>query len=225
MIGEDIHRRAFRDTRSLYGGGDPQLFSEHLLRFARDFAGPAVLDLGCATGNYMEQLRRIGKACIGADVNPRYVEAAVSRGLDACVVGQELPFRDRSFDSVLLFEVAEHLADVRPVLLEAARVARRNILLTVPNCAGLDGMRNAGAVYEHFLERDHRNFFTPESMRDLLGGIFQDFQLTEGDPIRPTDFAAGKVAQLLLKAAAKLGFLRPKYFSRLYVVVSLENGR
>jgi SAM-dependent methyltransferase len=53
--------------------------------------------------------------------------------------GLQLPFRDRSFDAVVAFEVIEHLPDVATALDEMLRVVRRpgHIVIGLPNHASL----------------------------------------------------------------------------------------
>lgn len=51
----------------------------------------------------------------------------------------QLPFKDRSFDAVVAFEVIEHLPDVRAALEEAVRVVRPpgHVIIGLPNHASL----------------------------------------------------------------------------------------
>ena len=111
MIGEEIRAGVFRDTKNYYEQVPADMVARQLLTFAKKHAGKEVLDLGCATGNYSLALASMGYSVKGADVNPRYVELARGRGVDAYLVQGPLPFADRSFDTVLLFEVLEHLPD------------------------------------------------------------------------------------------------------------------
>ncbi len=43
-----------------------------------------------------------------------------------------LPFRDKAFDYVILFEVLEHVDDVKQVLAESLRVARNAVFVSYP---------------------------------------------------------------------------------------------
>jgi len=222
-IGGEIRKEAYRDTSSFYQSeAAVGLISENLVRFAVRWCGKSVLDLGCSTGNYMIRLNSLGFRCTGADVNPGYVEAAKKRGLEVVHVTGNLPFPDKSFDSVLMFEVAEHIPDLEPLLREVRRVARKNILITVPNCEGYDELKKSGLTFEHFLEADHKNFFTPETLRRYLSDLFEDFEIRAGDPVNPASLASPFLVRIFLKAYAKVGLIRPKYFTRLYTVVHLS---
>lgn len=102
------------------------------MRWLQANASGDVLDIGCAD---------------------RWAEAAISPrcrylGLDSVVTGASryrarpevfadagyLPFRDQCFDTVLLLEVAEHLAEPRRAMASIARVLRPGgvLLLTMP---------------------------------------------------------------------------------------------
>jgi len=74
---------------------------------------------------------------------------------DACT----LPFSDGAVDTILSFETLEHLTDPARALLEYRRVARRNLIITVPNCQLSEGMRQSGLIYNHWIDRSHVNFW------------------------------------------------------------------
>ena len=209
--------------------------SEWHLEFIKKYSGKKVLDLGCATGNYGVELKRSGFDWVGADINKKYVEMARHEGLEAHVVGETLPFPDRSFDTVILIEVLEHASGPGKILDEARRVARRNILVTVPDCAGLEELRSGGLTYEHFLETDHVNFFTKASLEKLLSVYSDDVKVGQARPIRPwlfceKPFPKGILSVIIRKAVSlsvRMGFLEPKYYISLYAVVNFQdtNGK
>jgi SAM-dependent methyltransferase len=185
MIGEDIRNRVFRDTNSFYLTPAGVVASPSLVRFARRHAGQEVLDLGCAIGSYSLRLMELGYTVTGADINPEYVRKARDRGVNAQVVTDLLPFADGSFDTVLLFEVVEHLENPAPVLREARRVARKNVLITVPHSGDVELLQRQGLLYEHFADLDHKNFFTVESLRELLNAHFPAVRVWKGNGLNP----------------------------------------
>ena len=79
-----------------------------------------------------------------------------------------LPFPDQAFDSVLAFEILEHIPDSGVGLQEIRRVCRSGLLLSVPDCAQVDDLANAGLAYSHYLDHSHCNFFEETSLRRLL---------------------------------------------------------
>jgi SAM-dependent methyltransferase len=95
-----------------------------------------ILDVGCGLGHYLTF--QLGAQ--GVDINPINVADCLGRGLDASVMLPDiLLFEDMSFDSVLLDNVLEHIAEPFPLISEIKRVLRSDgtLLIGVP---GLKGM-------------------------------------------------------------------------------------
>lgn len=226
----------YRDSKTWYADiSNTVATSEWHVGFIKKYAGRKVLDLGCATGKYGVELKRFGFEWVGADINEKYVEMARRKGLESHTVSGTLPFVDRSFDTVIMIEVLEHVTEPKKILDEASRVARKNILITVPDCAGFEELRSGGLTYEHFLEIDHVNFFTKDSLKKLLSGYSDDVKVGQARPIRPwlfreEPFPKGILSVIIRKTVSfsvRLGLLRPKYYTSLYAVVTLRdiNGK
>jgi SAM-dependent methyltransferase len=82
-----------------------------------------ILDVGCGLGMYVEKFRRYSQDVFGVDVDPEKVEKASIRLPNISLApAEDLPFKDRSFDVVLLHEVIEHVVDDRRAIREANRV-------------------------------------------------------------------------------------------------------
>jgi ubiquinone/menaquinone biosynthesis C-methylase UbiE len=171
-----------------YGTGMPAEVGRHyraFIRFARRHGGISVLDLGCGFGAYSCELVKAGMKCVGCDINLDYLRTAAAEGLPVVNVDSALPFADRSFDSVLMFEVMEHVADLDKVLAEAFRVARTNVLITVPNSENIEQMKENDVTYAHMLSSDHLHFFEPGSLENLLRRYCKDDSIERSDPIYP----------------------------------------
>jgi SAM-dependent methyltransferase len=135
--------------------------------------------------------------------------------------GERLPFPDRSFDTVLLFEVLEHLPDPDPVIHEARRLARENVLITTPNSGGIDELRRNGLLYEHFADLDHKNFFTESSLHALLDQNFASVAIREGDGINPFLMAPFRPIRYAGALLARLHLVPPRFYFRLYAVAEI----
>src|SRR3954465_11104339 len=141
-----------RTRDDFYSPGIPARHGEYyraFVRFARKHVGETVLDVGCGYGAYARALAEQGTQCVGCDVNLEYLREAQTRGLPVAAVDSQLPFADRTFDSVLLFEVIEHVANLQKILQESFRVARRNVLITVPNSEDIELMKANDVTYAH----------------------------------------------------------------------------
>lgn len=219
---ELTREKIFVDAKTQYLKTEGRVFGKEHLNFCRQYAGKRILDFGCATGDYCLELKKLGFECVGVDINERYIEIAREKGVEAYVIKEHLPFEDRSFATVILIEVLEHVPHPGKVLEEAKRVARKNILITVPDCGGFETLKNYGLTYGHFLAIDHINFFTKKELEDLLSKSFKKFQVEERGEI-----ALGKLGLpwWLRKPIAllyKLKIIKTNIYYNLFAVVDLE---
>ena len=209
-----------------YKPGIPAVPGEHyraFVRFARRHAGASILDLGCGFGAYSGALIEEGRTCVGCDINLDYLRKA-KKNLPVVNVDTSLPFKDRAFDTVLILEVIEHVADIEGVLAEAFRVARKNVLITVPNSENIELMKANDVTYAHMLSSDHVHFFDPDSLEGLLRRYSKDISIEKADPIYPFWFVGRSLPFYGLKLLFRLGLLKPRFFSRLYAVASVRQN-
>jgi 2-polyprenyl-6-hydroxyphenyl methylase/3-demethylubiquinone-9 3-methyltransferase len=96
-----------------------------------DWAGKAVLDLGCAGGFMAEALAQRGADVTGIDPAVQAIDAARAHAREGglCIgydvgVGEVLPDDSASFDAVVCVDVLEHVSDLNKVLAEVARTLR-----------------------------------------------------------------------------------------------------
>ena len=221
MIGDEIRNSVFRDTKSFYRQFPADVVARPLINFTKKHAGKEILDLGCATGNYCRCLGKLGYSVKGADVNAEYVATARERGVDAVLIEDAVPFPDRSFDTVLVFEVLEHLADPEQVIKEAKRLSRHNVLFTTPNSGGVERLQCEGLLFEHFADLDHKNFFTEESLGRLLRPHFARVKIFKGEGINPLALIGIRPLRLLGKALTKAGLVPVQHHFRLYAVAEM----
>jgi len=216
-----------KTRQEIYQPGLPAPPGEHyraFVRFARKHAGASILDLGCGYGAYGGALMKEGLKCVGCDINLNYLKRAAQHGLPVVNVDSTLPFADRSFDSVVLFEVIEHVTDIQGILKEAFRVARENVLITVPNSEDIERMKVNDVTYAHMLSSDHVHFFDPKSFKNLLEPFSSRVVIERSDPIYPFWFVSRSVPFYALRMLFRMGFLKPNFFTRLYAVASVRQN-
>lgn len=95
-----------------------------------------ILDIGCGTGFVTDAVQKsAGADIVGCDRDPvRLSFAKKQYGLETVLADINwLPFRPSSFDTVIAMEIIEHVPDKESALFEIGRVAKRTILITVPN--------------------------------------------------------------------------------------------
>lgn len=89
-----------------------------------------VLDVGCGSKPYRDYFKV--EEYVGMEVGTSTERAEISA--DVFYSGNEFPFEDGSFDSVISFQVLEHVENPQLFISEVSRTVRKNglVLLTVP---------------------------------------------------------------------------------------------
>lgn len=113
-------------------------FYKSLVNLAKPVKPVTVLDVGCGEGFSLVNLRRskIGKVYEGID----YSRDAIRLGKKLypklnIKLGNiyDLPYKNSAFDLVICTEVLEHLENPHEALSEIKRIAKKYIILSVPN--------------------------------------------------------------------------------------------
>lgn len=138
-----------------------------------------VLDVGSGHGGLSNHLAATGYAVTAVDLAPATLRHVNGRKVQASAVA--LPFSNDAFDLVVCTEVIEHLPDEERAtcLAEVWRVARRHVLITVPNdedlAANLVRCNRCGHVFNawghvgRFNERNLRELYlTPPATQSAL---------------------------------------------------------
>jgi len=93
----------------------------------------SLCDVGCGAGGLIAHARALGIAGVGIEPDPARMAEAKAMGLDVREGAAEtLPFPDTSFDLVTFENSLHHVADISRALREAARVARRAVVIVDP---------------------------------------------------------------------------------------------
>ncbi|MBO3803244.1 MAG: methyltransferase domain-containing protein [Candidatus Brockarchaeota archaeon] len=114
--------------------GEEQLSKLNRLSAIVDFRdGDSVLDVGCGTGLLAGALSgKVGRI-VGVDLSRAMAERGRRRRCGEFLVcdAEALPFRERAFDKVISFTVAQNLENPSRMLEEVGRVCRGTAALTV----------------------------------------------------------------------------------------------
>jgi 2-polyprenyl-3-methyl-5-hydroxy-6-metoxy-1,4-benzoquinol methylase len=122
-----------------------QLKFRNLRALAGDCAGKRCLDLGADNGVISYLFRQGGGDWASADIDPRTVE--LIRGLVGGdvrrIANDRLPYADSEFDTVVIVDMLEHLADDRGFLLDLARGLKEDgtLVVNVPRRKGFSLVR------------------------------------------------------------------------------------
>lgn len=129
-------------------------------------AGERILDAGCSGGAYVCLLRERGYSAYGMDLLSEEGKWNTMWFLAGDSVN--LPFKNESFDTVIAFEVLEHLKEVDSAIKEFYRVCKKNIIVSVPNCSQPRIFQESGLTYHHWRDRTHVQFFTEDTLKRVL---------------------------------------------------------
>lgn len=166
-------------------------FLESLSRYAPESG--RVLDIGCGTGSVLAKLAEMGYTVEGLDANPRAVEVAQERGLDAKMGRfEEGLYEDESFDLIVCRSVLDHAPEPATLLATMDNVLKPGGLLAieVPNAGRVFRRSAFGGFSFH-----HQMYWTIPTLRyaltleglDLVGGFEESYIAMFGQKISPDE--------------------------------------
>lgn len=142
---------AYRDSEAHRSGLDLDLIVEWA-------EGETVLDVGSGGGHAARRLRE-------ADFTVVTVDPAPGMGADTTARAEDLPFADKSFDTVVSRVAAHHFGDVELAIAEMARVSRSLVIVADNRSLG-DTFEEASRLHDP----THVRCYTEEEWRELFEG-------------------------------------------------------
>ncbi len=185
------------------------------LDYIRRYAtGHTALDLGCGRGWYASALADAGFEVTAVDQVNRLTDPRIT--LLEQPISTPLPFEDEAFDTVLMFDILEHLPDEEGILSEVARVCRGRLILSVPH-ADAGFLPRYGLTYLHYTDRTHLREYLPAGLQSTIERHgFHTLRLAlEGRPTIPlvfSEFVRGgesvrQATRYLITALYKIGLI------------------
>jgi SAM-dependent methyltransferase len=111
-----------------------------LERHLGDLSGLSLLDYGCGRGETLRLAAERGMRAQGTDLDPECVAISRAHGETVQLTSPQDPlaqFGGKSFDVVTCFHVLEHVDRPKNVLSSPGKIARRCVVLAVPNLRAL----------------------------------------------------------------------------------------
>lgn len=130
-----------------------------------------VLDVGCGRGDLRDYLTKVDiNSYLGLDTN-----GAVS--LYGSIYA--LPFKENSFDTIVMSEVLEHLEHPADALRELVRVSRDRVIITVPNPWNINQILSVIVHNHNLIEPDHITLFGDNEIERLCKRVNLKIALKE----------------------------------------------
>lgn len=126
----------------------------------------SILDCGCAEGNLVKFLKKnkVAQRIEGIDISDKEIEKA--RIVNPHLIIRkgdiyDIPCKSEEFDLVIANQVFEHLKYPRRALKEMARVAKKYILISVPN----ESFFRIGKHENHWKSEEFKKFVNSKGLK------------------------------------------------------------
>lgn len=163
--------------------------------------GNRALDIGSGRGWYARALADQGMEVHAID----WVTVPIEGVCVICALAEALPYTDASFDTVLMFDVLEHVYEEEHALAELARVCRHRLILSVPNGAD-ETLVRYNLTFAHRRDRNHLRDYTADRLQALLETHgFEVILLRPENPVLPEVFAEFVCGPRWLRLVISLG--------------------
>lgn len=130
--------------------------------------GNKILDIGCGSGSLVNVLTSRGFEAVGIDIIPQFIAFARNnyQGKFLVADANQLPFESKTFDTVFVRNVLEHLDNDLKALKEALRVGKK-VVVIVPHSTP-DDLIKRGLIFSHYQDKSHLRTYTKKSLTDLI---------------------------------------------------------
>jgi 2-polyprenyl-3-methyl-5-hydroxy-6-metoxy-1,4-benzoquinol methylase len=216
------------------------LFNHRFREFLSGQSQGRVLDIGCATGNFLKVAEQFGWDTYGIDLSQWACDYLRKSGFDNIFNAtlEEINFKEAYFDAVHLSHVLEHIPDPIAFLVEIKRILKPGgrVIIEVPNEARfplnyklihLLQPRHAPRVE---MTDKHLSLFTPHTLKKMLykGGLTPLVLRSEGfgakGRMQTPMFQKKTVMLLLMRFAVSLNLDVHLGFGR-YIVAMAEKHK
>ena len=191
----------------------------------KKYAVGKCLDIGFGSGVYTKYLKTLGHEVVGVDNESEFVRQAKKtypgiKFIHGSV--SKLPFQENEFDTIILFDVLEHV-DEKSALKEIARVGKR-MIITVPH-QNQKILLKYGLAHAHNLDKTHLRNYTVKSLKNIL--LITGWHPVSVKPVLPislsgiliTNLCKGKlIFRLILKIILKPFLPEPPIFSTVFAL-------
>ena len=172
----------------IYGSGPPAPVNHpEIVSLAKSLKG-RILDFGCGSGYLVKVLREMGMDAYGIEIDRDLIVGNLYPEVKDYIKLYDgnfpLPYEDNLFDCVISSEVIEHIPNYETAIQEIARITCQKFIITVPDISSIPTCFPHNVVPWHLLELTHVNFFTQNSLQQLLLNYFQTISFAKIGPTK-----------------------------------------
>lgn len=130
--------------------------------------GNNILDVGCGPGTFVNELTQRGFNATGIDLTPKFISFARKNYQGKFLVADavKLPFESKTFDTVFVRSVLEHLDNDIKALKESLRVGKK-VVIVVPQLTPII-LKKRGLIFSHYQDQSHLRYYTPKTISQLV---------------------------------------------------------
>lgn len=194
--------------------------------------GKKVLDIGCGTGIYVDYLTKKGFDAAGVDFVKEFIDYAKKhrKGKFMIADAYKLPFKDKSFDTVIMFDVLEHIENELKVINEIKRITKKRLIVIVPHKIDKN-LFTLGLIYRHYIDKTHFRNYDYKELCDLFFKFSLKKIYFEGMDLINAENLINKILKidnLIRKIIIKLliTLFKPKnYYSNIGIVSEVNDSK
>lgn len=172
-----------------------------------------ILDIGCNTGELYRYLRSKGwnKKYYGMDIR-KYDDFGHSKDINL-IIGDALKVKFPKAETVILYNILEHVDKPLTLLRKALKSAKQNVLITIPKRN--EKLWEYGVVESHQLDKTHKHCgFIKNEINELVEkskGRIESYKEIMGISIIPLKFFRWKT--ILIAPSLNIPFTRKIYYA------------
>jgi len=157
-----------------------------IIKELEDIGKCRYLDLGCWAGTLSNYFADIGYEVVGVDVENTHFSKCKFETVQ-CDLNLRIPFKSKSFDYIVASDTLEHIENANFVIDEMKRVAKKGILISVPNRqffvfklrkdleVGPINHMEHGKHYHHWSIKEFQNFVKNHKLKIIKACYTIDF--------------------------------------------------